>query len=253
MKLKSLLLFVAIVTLLAPTGRAAESEFKPLFNGKDLTGWDGNPALWSVADGCITGKTAGPETLVYNQFLVWRGGVVKNFELRVKVKQSGNNTGIQYRSKELPAIGRWSVGGYQCDIHPATANTAMLYEEKGRGILTRNGQSVVIDPEGGRWVVAEREPVKVDVAEWHEYTVIAQGNRLIHKLDGQVTVELVDHEEAKRSLVGILAIQIHRGPAMTVQIKDVLLKELPDGGVVAFDKAALPPSAAPAEKAKGQP
>jgi putative heme-binding domain-containing protein len=246
-------LFASIVTLLAAQVRAAEPGFKPLFNGKDLTGWDGNPALWSVEDGCITGKTQGPETLAYNQFLIWRGGVVKNFELRAKLKQSGNNTGIQYRSKELPDVGKWSVGGYQCDIHPAPANNAMLYGEKAGGILGQNGQSVVIDPEGKRWLVAQREPVKVDVAEWHEYTVIALGNRLVHKLDGQVTVELVDHEEARRSLAGILAFQIHRGPAMKVQFKDVLLKELPDGGVVAFDKAALPASAAPAEKAKGQP
>ncbi len=251
--MKSVLLFASLVTLLTAQSRAAEPDFKPLFNGKDLTGWDGNPALWSVEDGCITGKTQGPETLAYNQFLIWRGGVVKNFELRAKVKQVGNNTGIQYRSKELPEVGKWSVGGYQCDIHPAAANNAMLYGEKAGGILGQNGQSIVIDPEGKRWVVAQREPVKVDVAEWHEYTVIAQENRLVHKVDGQVTVEIVDHEEARRSLAGILAFQIHRGPAMTVQIKDVLLKELPDDGVAAFDKAALPASATPAEKAKGQP
>ncbi|MFZ4767130.1 MAG: 3-keto-disaccharide hydrolase, partial [Roseimicrobium sp.] len=75
-----------------------EDGFRSLFNGKDLTGWDGNPELWSVEDGCITGKTTGPEQLGYNQFLIWRGGVLKNFELRALVKQSGNNTGIQYRS-----------------------------------------------------------------------------------------------------------------------------------------------------------
>ena len=251
--MKSLLLFVSLVALFAANGRAAEPGFKPLFNGKDLAGWDGNPALWSVEDGCITGKTQGPETLAYNQFLIWRGGAVKNFELRAKIKQSGNNSGIQYRSKELPEVGKWSVGGYQCDIHPTPANNGMVYEEKGRGIITRNSQSVVIDPEGKRWVIAEREPVKVDIAEWHDYTVIAQGNHLVHKVDGQVTADLVDHEEAKRSLAGIMAFQIHRGPAMTVQIKDVLLKELPEGGVMAFDKAALPASAAPAEKAKGAP
>jgi len=107
----SLLLSLFITTLAA----AADEGFKPLFNGKDLTGSDGNPELWSVQDGCITGKTTGPEQLAYNQFLIWRGGELKNFELRVKVKQSGNNTGIQYRSKELPENGQWSLGGYQCD------------------------------------------------------------------------------------------------------------------------------------------
>jgi hypothetical protein len=251
--IKNLTLTLLLAAFAFPLASFAQDGFKPLFNGKDLTGWDGNPELWSVKDGCITGKTTGTEQLSYNQFLIWRGGVVKNFELHAKIKQSGNNTGIQYRSKELAEVGKWSVGGYQCDIHPAPANNGMVYEEKARGIITQNGQSVVIDPEGKRWIVAEREPVKVDIAEWHDYTVIAQGNHLIHKIDGQVTIDLVDHEEKARALEGIVAFQIHRGPAMNVQIKDVMLKELPEGGVVAFDKAALPPTAKLVEKkAKGK-
>lgn len=254
--MKPTTLFFLSLLSLAPL-RAADESFRPLFNGKDLSGWDGNPALWTVEDGCITGKTQGPETLAYNQFLIWRGGVVKNFELHAKIKETGNNTGIQYRSKELPEVGKWSVGGYQCDIHPAPANNGMVYEERARGIITQNGQSVVIDPEGQRWLVAERPPVKVDIAEWHDYAVIAQGNHLVHKIDGQVTVDLVDFEEKARSLEGILAFQIHRGPAMTVQIKDVMLKELPEGGVISFEKSQIPSDAQLVEKkgpaAKGQP
>ena len=232
-----------LLSLLLTSFASAQDGFKPLFNGKDLTGWDGNPELWSVEDGCITGKTTGPEQLAYNQFLIWRGGKVKNFELHAKIKESGNNTGIQYRSKELPENGKWSIGGYQCDIHPATPNNAMVYEEKGRGIIVQNGQGVVIDPEGKRWLASEHEPVKVDIAEWHEYTVIAQGNHLIHKIDGQVTIDLLDFEESKRAFEGLLAFQIHRGPAMNVQIKDVMLKELPDGGVISFEKSAIPSDA----------
>ena len=248
--MKTVVLLLAFALL--QTSAFSEEGFKPLFNGKDLTGWDGNPELWSVEDGCITGKTKGPEHLTYNQFLIWRGGVVKNFELHAKIKQSGNNTGIQYRSKELPEIGKWSVGGYQCDIHPAPANNAMVYEEKARGIICQNGQSVVIDSEGKCWLVAEHEPVKVDIAEWHEYTVIAQGSHLIHKIDGQVTIDLVDHDESKRALEGLLAFQIHRGPAMNVQIKDVMLKELPEGGIVPFDKASIANAKPVPAKTKGK-
>ena len=232
-----------LLSLLFTSFASAQDGFKPLFNGKDLTGWDGNPELWSVEDGCITGKTTGPEQLAYNQFLIWRGGKVKNFELHAKIKQTGNNTGIQYRSKELPENGKWSIGGYQCDIHPATPNNAMVYEERGRGIIVQNGQGVVIDPEGKRWLASEHEPVKVDIAQWHEYTVIAQGNHLIHKIDGQVTIDLLDFEESKRAFEGLIAFQIHRGPAMNVQIKDVMLKELPDGGVISFEKSAIPSDA----------
>lgn len=233
---------------------AADDGFKPLFNGKDLSGWEGNPALWSVKDGCIVGATTGPEQLAYNQFLIWRGGTVKNFELRAKIREEGNNSGIQYRSKEFKETGPWSVGGYQCDIHPAPPNNAMLYEERGRGIVSQNGQSVIVDDQGQKWITATREPVKVDLGQWNEFTIIAQGNRLVHKINGQVTMELTDHEAAKRALEGLVAIQIHRGPAMKVEIKDILLKELPDGGVLSPADAPVPAGAKkierPAPKAK---
>jgi putative heme-binding domain-containing protein len=251
---------------------AAEDGFRPLFNGKDLAGWDGNPGLWSVQDGAITGKTTGPAQLKYNQFLIWRGGKVKNFELRLKVKHQGNNTGVQYRSRELPENGTWSIGGYQCDMHPNPPYNAMVYDERGRGIITQNGQRVVIDPSGQKWVTDEHEPVKVDPSEWHDYTIIANGNHLIHQIDGKVTIDLTDHEEKARSLEGLLAFQIHQGPAMTVQIKDVMIKDLPDGGLIAFNQISIPSdaqliqppgakpkaapapaAAAPAEPAKPQP
>jgi len=234
---------IALLSLLAFAALAsAQDGFKPLFNGKDLTGWDGNPELWKVENGEIVGTTTGPEQLAYNQFLIWRGGKVKNFELRAKIKQAGNNTGIQYRSAEN-ADKKWSIRGYQCDIHPNAPYRAMMYEEGGRGIVSQNGQSVVIDPSGVKWLAAEHEPVNADIAEWHEYTVIAKGNHLVHQIDGKTTMELTDFEEAKRSLEGIVAFQIHRGPAMKVQIKDVMLKELPEGGVVSFEKSAIPSDA----------
>lgn len=240
-------LFLILTTTLSAE---ADDEFRSLFNGKDLAGWDGNPELWSVEDDCITGKTTGPEQLTYNQFIIWRGGVLKNFELRARVKVAASNTGIQYRSRDLPDVGKWSIGGYQCDVHPTAVNNAMVFGEKAGGILARNGQSVLIEPEGKRWLVAEREPVAVDTAEWHEYTIIAQGNHLVHKIDGRVTADLVDFGSKTFVPEGLLAFQLHRGPAMKVQIKDVLLKELPDEKVPAFDKTLLPASAVPVESDK---
>lgn len=222
--------------------------FRLLFNGTDLTGWDGNPELWSVENGCIVGKTTGPDHLKYNQFLIWRGGVLKNFELRVSAKVTGNNTGIQYRSRELPAVGKWSISGYQCDIHPSAVNNAMAYEERARGVIALNGQSVVIDPDGIRWLTAKREPVAKDAAEWNEYSIVAQGNHLIHRINGEITAELTDYEESSRALEGLLAFQIHRGPAMTVQFKDVRRRELPDAEVAKFDRAVIPADATKIEQ-----
>jgi putative heme-binding domain-containing protein len=231
------------VLLAALSPLCAQEGFKPLFDGKTLAGWDGNPELWSVEDGAITGKTKGPDHLAYNQFLIWRGGVVKNFELRAKIKCSASNSGIQYRSKELAEVGKWVVGGYQCDVHANAPYNGMVYEERVRGILVQNGQSVVIDDKGDKWLAAERDAVKVDFTEWHEYVIIAQGNHLIHKVDGKVTIDLVDHQEKNRALEGLLAFQVHKGPAMIVQIKDVVLKELPDSPLITLDKTPIPSDA----------
>jgi hypothetical protein len=222
---------------------AALAQERQLFNGKDLTGWDGNPESWTVVDGVIVGTTKADAPLPYNQFLIWRGGTVKNFELRAKVRQSGNNSGIQYRSKELKDVGPWSIGGYQCDIHPTPANNAMLYDERGRGIVALNGQAIIIDRDGQKWLVKETEPVKVDVADWNEYAVTARGNHLVHKLNGQVVADVTDHQESQRELEGLLAIQIHRGPAMKVEIKDIALRELPDGEVLSIEQAPIPEGA----------
>jgi putative heme-binding domain-containing protein len=222
---------------------SAQDGFKPLFDGKTLAGWDGNPELWSVEDGAITGKTKGPDHLAYNQFLVWKGGVVKNFELRAKIKCSASNSGIQYRSKELPEVGKWVVGGYQCDVHANAPYNGMVYEERARGILVQNGQSVIVDEKGDKWLAAERDAVKVDFTEWHEYVIIAQGNHLIHKIDGKVTIDLVDHQAKNRALEGLLAFQVHKGPAMIVQIKDIVLKELPETALLTLEKNQIPSDA----------
>ena len=166
----------------------AEEGFRPIFDGKTLAGWDGNPELGSVEDGAITGKTKGPDHLAYNQFIVWRGGVLKNFELRAKIKCSASNSGIQYRSKELPEVGKWVIAGYQCDVHPNVGYNGQIYEERGRGILVENGQGVIIDDKGGKWLASQHDAVNVNYAEWHEYAIIAQGNHLIQKEIGRAHV-----------------------------------------------------------------
>lgn len=243
----------ALLMLGSMTAGAQDGGFLPLFNGKDLKGWDGNPEIWSIKDGVITGKTTGPDQLKYNQFLIWRGGEVKNFELRAKVKAAGSNSGIQYRSKELPSIGKWSLSGYQCDVHPRAAFNGMIYEERGRGITAQNGQGVVTDPEGKRWLTDRHQPVKVDSAKWNEYTVIAKGNHIIHKLNGKKTAEFHDFDQKARSLTGLLAFQISSSLAMEVRIKDVKLKTLPDGGVIDFKNFAIPSDAQVIEKKKPAP
>lgn len=242
--MKALLLFLAL-----SVSAFAEEGFTALFNGQDLAGWDGDPKLWRVEGGVVIGTCSGPDALAHNSFLIWRGGQVADFELRARVRVVGdNNSGIQYRSRERPEVAPWVVSGYQCDIHPALEHTGMTYEEKGRGIFGLNGQSVLLDPEGARWLLSAHAPVKVDVSQWHEYTIIARGNRLVHQINGQVASELIDHDEKGRAMQGLLAIQLHRGNANSVHIKDLRVKTLTDGKVTVFDPAKLPPGATRLDK-----
>jgi putative heme-binding domain-containing protein len=226
----------ASVLALSVAGAALPSQerggFEPIFNGQDLSGWEGNPSLWTVEEGAITGRTSADEPLEYNQFLIYRGEPVRNFELRARFRLVGdNNSGIQYRSEERPDVGEFSVGGYQADIHPNPAYLGMLYDERGRGIVAEAGQRVVVTPQGETKLEGEIEGdvPEVDLGEWNELTILARGPRLIHKINGQTVVEVTDRQESERELEGLIALQVHAGPPMMVQFKDLRLRRLPEG------------------------
>ena len=229
---------------------AAEPAFEPIFDGKTLQGWSGDPKLWSVRDSAITGVTTDEEPLEYNKFLIW-DGKVENFHLRAKVRLIGNsNSGIQYRSKHLKDKGEYVVGGYQCDIHPKAENNGMLYHERGRGIVAKHGQKVIVDNAGDKWITGTTGPVQqIKLAEWNTFEVIATGNKLVHKLNGKVCAEIIDHHQDGRSMKGVVAVQVHRGPGMRVQVKDIELKRLPAGGMLSLKDSPIP---ADAEKVSGR-
>lgn len=216
------------VSSAAVTVKPGPDGFVNLFNGKTLQGWDGDPQYWSVEDGAITGTTDG--SLKMNRFLSWKGSTVRNFDLRVKVKVSaGGNSGLQYRGTAAPEIGLDIVTGYQCDIVANNPNyNGMLYEERGRRILAHTGEKVVVDPEGRSWIVGKMEVKTFASDEWRDYRVLVRGNHHQHWIDGHPTADLVDLDERGRSLDGVLAVQVHVGPAMTVQFKDFKIQHLPD-------------------------
>src|SRR4051812_37280265 len=178
--------------------------FVAIFNGKDLTGWEGSPEYWSVKEGCLTGVTDG--SLKYNRFIIWRGGTLKNFELRVQVKVTpGGNSGLNYRSKHRPDLGDGVVTGYQCDVVANRVDyNGMLYEERGRRILAHTGEKVIIDPKGQPWAVGEFPLKTFPSNEWHEYRVLAEGNHQRHWIDGHPTVDVTDLDEKGRKLDGVL-------------------------------------------------
>jgi putative heme-binding domain-containing protein len=253
---KKLLKLVWLFAAVSFNANAADDAgFKSIFNGKNLAGWDGESKLWSVQDGAITGVTTDEEPLAYNKFIIWRGGVVKNFELRAQFRLFGkSNSGIQYRSKEAPDRGDYVVVGYQADIHPSPANNVMLYDEQGRGILANHGQKMFIGAKGEKMLAGSTGPVqKADMEDWNELTIIARGNHIIHKLNGKTTIDLIDHHKEERELEGILAFQVHRGPAMKIQFKNIRLKTLPDGGVLSLAQAPIPADAKNVSKPKRAP
>lgn len=218
----------ALLGLAVTLVTAAAAEPESLFDGKSLDGWKGKEAFWSVRDGAITGQTTPENPTRGNTFLIWEGEELVDFELHLKFRIQGGNSGIQYRSKHL---GNFVVGGYQADFDGANGWTGTLYEEKGRGVLARRGNQVEITADGQKKTVGKTAPEKeivaaVQAGEWNDYVIIARGNHLIHKVNGLTTIDVVDHQSEKAAEKGILALQLHAGPPMTVQFKDILLKRL---------------------------
>jgi hypothetical protein len=207
-----------------------DAGFVSLFDGKTLKGWEGKEQFWSVKDGTITGETTADNPTKGNTFLIWRDGKVGDFELRCKFRIRNHNSGIQYRSKEL---GDFVVAGYQADIDGTGKFLGILYEEKGRGILAQRGTKVEITADGKKKVVGKTDDGDAVLKSfqnakdgWNEYVIIAKGNHLVQKINGLTTIELVDHQTEKAAKSGILALQLHAGPPMQVQFKDIRLKRL---------------------------
>lgn len=217
-------LLLGLIALFAATADADEV----LFNGRNLDGWRGDPRLWRVEDGVLVGQTDASERRIEkNSFLTWEGGDLGDFELTLEVRITGqNNSGVQYRSRLVDAE-NFAVQGYQMDLHPKQEYNAMLYEEGGRGIVCLRGQSVRIDKQGNRKIQPlENRVPETNLAEWAEYRLVAKGPTVTHWVNGQLAAQITDHEVGKFSRTGILALQLHAGPPMRAEFKDIVLKRL---------------------------
>jgi hypothetical protein len=224
--------FACLLSVLMIAQAAAEDGFKPIFDGKTLDGWDGDPRLWRVEDGAITGETTAANPAKGNTFLIWRGGKPANFELKAEFCMPNPgfaNSGIQIRSWEGPR--KWQVSGYQPDMDAENEYTGICYGEGFRGILTQRGQKVVIGTDHKPKVVEQfgdsSQLAKVVKKHgWNEYHIIAQGNHITQKINGQLMCELTDEDTVARK-DGVIALQIHAGPPMKVQFRNLRIKELP--------------------------
>jgi hypothetical protein len=217
--------------------------FQPIFDGKSLNGWDGDPAFWKVVDGALVGESTSLNPVKENTFLIWRGGEPKDFELKVQFRMNATNSGIQIRSVHLPAgtktgnnavQGKWVLKGYQADIDFDNTYTGQIYEERGRGFLAMRGQTVYVpDGDGMKPRVignlqqsADSLKAMIKQGDWNQVHLIVRGNMIMQILNGAVTSIVVDDDSKNRSLGGLIGFQIHVGEPMKVEFRNVWLKQL---------------------------
>ena len=197
-----------------------------------MKGWDGDPAYWKVEGGALVGESTEANPVKQNTFLIYRGGEPADFELKVEFRINNTNSGVQYRSVQVPAdekTGKWVLKGYQADIDIANQFTGMLYEERGRGFLAPRGTLGYLS-EGVRGTVGALESgdaLKAYIKEkdWNQFHVIARGGTLIHILNGHVTAVFVDDDVKNRTLEGPAGLPDPRRPADEGGVQEYLFED----------------------------
>lgn len=211
-----------------------EDGFQSIFDGKTLAGWQGDPTYWRVSDGLMTGEIT-PETIIKsNTFIIWQGGRLEDFELKVDFRiTAAGNSGINYRSVVVPdkvtPANRFAMRGYQCDIDGKNRYTGNNYEEKGRLFLAQRGD--VAHVTGTRKpVVLSRlgensELARVITDGWNSVHLIVRGNVLLHNVNRQLMSMVID-DDPNRARSGQIGVQVHVGPPMKVEYRNWRLKRL---------------------------
>ncbi|MDX2041512.1 MAG: DUF1080 domain-containing protein [Acidobacteriota bacterium] len=219
-------------TGIEPMAADDRTGFIQIFDGRTLKGWDGNLDFWRVENEAIVGESTPEKPLPdrLNTFLIYRVSQPGDFELKLEYRINSTNSGVQYRSAELPEVGKWVLKGYQADIDFANQYTGQLYEERGRGFLAMRGQVTQITP-GKKQVIANLrsgDDLKAAIKnnDWNTLHIIARGNRLTHILNGHLMAEVIDDDPAGRAMGGLIGFQMHTGPPMKVEYKNIWMKHL---------------------------
>lgn len=244
--------FVAVVALVSlqlscSAQKKSSDGYVQIFDGKSLKGWDGDSKYWRVENGNLVGEIT-PETLLKtNSFIIWQGGQPGDFELKgqFKITESGNS-GINYRSERLTDI-PFALKGYQADIDGKNRYTGQNYEERKRTTLAYRGEAVVVNnpanqtPESfkanlknnawlGRTVtgsLGESDDLKKKIKgeDWNEFHLVVKGNRLQHYINGVLMSDVTDNDTVNGNAKGWLGMQVHVGPPMQVQYRNIRIKQ----------------------------
>jgi hypothetical protein len=210
----------------AADGQKIEKGFECIFNGQDMKGWEGKGDWWNVEDGAITARSTEEKPCKKHNYLMWRGGAADNFELRLEYRVVGGNSGIQIRSREMPDF---DVVGYQADLEAGDTHTGCLYEVGGgRQAVSLRGKKTLIDADGSKHITDVADPAelmkKVKKEDWNDYHIIAQGNKVTLKINGLIMTQVVDNDVKKVRPGGLIAFQMHPGPPMVVQFRNIRIK-----------------------------
>ncbi len=235
--------FAAGLPLLASVAVVAagdEEGFKTIFDGRTFTGWQApDMSYWSIEDGAITGKITKEHPCTVNQYIVWQGGELADFELKLRSRVNGEggiNNGFQFRSRLLPD---GDIAGYQVDNNLKTDWLVRLYDEFGRHTLAWRGQRTAFDENGQAThapIAEATGPAAFRLEEWHEYHLICQGSHLTLRVNGQLMAEVIDHDPRRSDAQGVLGLQLHSGPPTMAQFKDIRLKILKPAAAAARGK-----------------
>ena len=207
-----------------------ETGFVQIFDGRTFKGWECDTAFWKISDGVITGWETPEHQLKQNTFLIYTGGQPKDFELKAEYRISeGGNSGIQYRSEKLPGL-PYALKGYQADIDGANVYTGQNYEERGRGFLAMRGQVADLPTNGKPLItgsVGDPDSLKARIRknDWNEIHLVVKGFHMKHYINGVLMSEAIDHDTANRRSGGLIGFQLHVAPAMTIEFRNIRLKE----------------------------
>ena len=244
----ALLIFtVLIATFYTSCVAQSKKDFVQLFDGKSLKGWEGDANYWRVENGCLVGEITPDKLLKSNSFIIWQGGQPADFELIVECRITvDGNSGINYRSTKVTDTPH-ALKGYQADIDGKNRYTGQNYEERGRTTLAYRGQKTEINPlekpganvrddvKNNAWTglkvtesLGNIDSLKSRIKneDWNEIHLVVKGNRLQHFVNGVLMSDVTDNDTANRTMKGLLGVQVHVGPPMKVEYRNIRLKQL---------------------------
>ena len=224
-----------------------KTGFVKIFDGKTLTGWEGDPTYWRVENGNLVGEITPATLLKANSFIIWQGGTPADFELMVEFKiTKGGNSGINYRSVALKDVTH-ALKGYQADIDGANRYTGQNYEERARTTLAYRGEIVSLNLmanssdslkahiKNNAWMertvtgslgTPEQLQTKNTSGDWNICRIVAKGNRLQHYINGILMSDVTDNDPVNAKSAGLIGVQVHVGPPMKVEYRNMMLKEI---------------------------